>query len=120
MRTLKDVLERIRQSWAEGGAGEDVKAALLEHRQREFRVLAFFGTFMLLCLGTATLLLVKQGSQTAKVFSGLAGLGGSGGCLAMVLKAWRDWTRTDLLLILIDQATRAQIASLIDKLIRAL
>jgi hypothetical protein len=119
MRSLKDELTSIRESWTEGGLGDDVKGALLAHRQREFLLLTIFGVLMVACLGTATTLLVWYGSQTAKAFSGLAGLGG-GGFLALLLRAWRDWSRTDLLLILVDQATRAQTAALIDKLIRGL
>ena len=119
MRNLKDVLTEVRESWAEGGVGQDVKATLLEHRKREFRILFAFGLFTAACLGFAGYLLANRGVQTAKGFAGLAGLGG-GGSLLIVLKAWGNWTRTDLLIILIDEASRAQIAAIIDRLIKKL
>jgi hypothetical protein len=119
MRNLKDVLIEVKASWAEAGPGLAVKDALLTHREREFRLLLAFGVLTVAFLGVATWLLVTNGTQAAKTFSGLAGLGG-GGCMVGLLKAWRDWSRTDLLLILVDEASKAQIATLIDKLIRKL
>jgi mevalonate kinase len=116
MRNLKDVLVDVRASWAEGGSGLSVKRALTTHREREFRLLIALAILMVICLGVATWLLVTQGVQTAKAFAGLAGLGG-GGCMVALLKAWKDWSRTDLLLILVDEASKAQVTALIDKLI---
>jgi hypothetical protein len=119
MRDLKKVLVEVKESWAEAGRGIDVRAALLKHREREFRILLAFGILTVACLGAATWLLVTDGVQAAKTFSGLAGLGG-GGCLVGLLKAWKDWSRTDLLIILVDEAPKAQVAALMDKLIAKL
>jgi hypothetical protein len=119
MRTLKDVLVDIRASWAEGGSGLSVKEALSRHRSREFGLLIAFALLMVACLGVATWLLVTDGVESAKSFAGLAGLSG-GGCMVGLLKSWKDWSRTDLLLILVDEASKAQVAALIDKLISRL
>jgi hypothetical protein len=119
MRTVKDVLIAVRESWTEGGAGLSAKTALLKHREREFRLLLFYGVLAVASLGVATWLLVTNGIQAAKTFVGIAGLGGAG-CLGFLLQAWRDWSRTDLLLILIEDAPKAQITTLIDKLVRQL
>jgi hypothetical protein len=117
MQNVKDVLTRVRQSWTEGGAGDDVRAALTEHRRRDFALLMIFASLTVVLLGVATALLVLKGLQTAKTFAGFAGLGG-GGSLVLLFKVWRDWSRTDLLFILVEDASRAQIATLIDKLVR--
>jgi mevalonate kinase len=119
MRKLKDVLVDVRASWAEGGSGLSVTDALKTHREREFRMLVALAVLMVICLGVATWLLVAEGAQTAKAFAGLAGLGG-GGCMVAILKSWKDWSRTDLLLILVNEASKAQVATLIDKLIAKL
>jgi hypothetical protein len=119
MQTLKDVLESVRQSWAEGGAGDSIKVALSRHRQREFSLLIFYGILAVVCLGLAAWLLINNRIQAAKTFVGIAGLGGAG-CLALLLQAWRDWSRTDLLLILLEEAPKAQITAVIDKLVRKL
>jgi hypothetical protein len=119
MPNLKDVLVEVKASWAEAGAGLSVKDALRKHREREFRLLLAFGALMVVLLGVATWLLVTSGSQAAKTFGGLAGLGG-GGCFAGLLRAWKDWSRTDLLVILVEEASKAQIATLFDKLINKL
>jgi hypothetical protein len=119
MRNLKDVLVEVKASWAEAGAGLSVKDALLTHRKREFQLLLAHCVLMVAFLGVATWLLVTNGALVAKAFGGLAGLAG-GGCFARLLIVWKDWSRTDLLLILVDEASKAQIAALIDKLIRRL
>lgn len=109
----------VRGSWADAGGGLSARDALIVHRQREFRLLLAFGIVSLACLAAAAWLLIQKGAPTAKAFAGLAGVGG-GGFMAGFLKSWRDWSRTDLLLILIDEATKAQIATMIDKLIAKL
>lgn len=72
---------------------------------------------MILCLVAAGLFLAMNGTQAAKTFGSLAGLTGGGGGFALLLGAWKDWSRTDLLLILIDEATRTQVTEIINKLI---
>ena len=119
MPNLKSVLVEVKESWAEAGAGLSVKDALLKHREREFRLLLAFGLLTLICLAVSTWLLVTAGELAAKAFGGLAGIGG-GGCLLALVNAWRDWSRTDMLLILVEEAPKAQIAGLIDKLISKL
>lgn len=119
MPNLKDVLVEVRASWSEAGAGLSVKEALRKHRDREFYLLLAFGVLMVILLSVAIWLLVTNGSLTAKTFGGLAGLG-SGGCFARLLAAWKDWSRTDLLIILVEEAPKAQIAALLDKLIKKL
>jgi len=119
MRDLKRVLIEVKESWAEAGAGISVKEALLTHREREFRLLLVFGVLTVVCLSVSTWLLVTHGIQFAKTFSGLAGLGGAG-CVVLLLQTWKDWSRTDLLLILAEEASKAQMAALIDKLIKKL
>ena len=120
MRNLKELLIEVRESWAEGGLGQDVKAALLEHRKREFRLLVAYGVLSTACLGFAGYLLSTKGFPAAKGFGGLAGLGGGGGSLVMLVKVWGEWSRTDLLLIMVDEASRAQIAAIINRLIKKL
>jgi hypothetical protein len=116
MHSLKDVLVEVKASWAEAGSGLSVKDALLRQRELEFGILLAFGVLMVAFLGVATWLLVTDGGQAAKTFGGIAGLGGSGGCFGVLLIAWKDWSRTDLLVILVDEMSKAQIASMINKL----
>lgn len=117
MTSLKSVLTEVQDSWAEAGAGIGLHKALIVHRRREFRLLVAFGIAMALCIVVAAWLLATRGTSTARAFGGYAGLGGGGGALVLFLKAWTDWRRTDLLLILLDDATKTQIASMITRLI---
>ncbi len=118
MQNLKDVLEELKQTWLLAGVSATTRKALRTHRQRRFRALIVAVLGLAVLLGTATWLLLTQGSQTAKIFVGLAGIGGGGGVSAYILRIWKDWSQTDLLLILIEDAPEAQVTALIEKLIR--
>ncbi len=124
MGNLKDVLSEVRASWADAGGGLSPKRALVQHRERQFSLLVTFGVLTVACLGVATWLLVTNGAEAAKTFARLAGLGGAGVggtvSLGVLAYTWKDWSRTDLLLILIDEASKDQITAMIDKLISKL
>ena len=117
MKNLNDVLAEVKASWAQAGSGDNVKDALRQHRERKFRLLVAYSIVMFLCLVAAGLFLAFNGPAAAKTFGSLAGLAGGGGGFVLLMGAWKDWSRTDLLLILLDEATRAQTEAIIDALI---
>jgi hypothetical protein len=58
-------------------------------------------------------------SPQAKTLAALGGLG-SGGGLEIARRVWKEWSRADLLVTLLSEATEAQVKVLIDRLIEAL
>jgi hypothetical protein len=54
-----------------------------------------------------------------RVAAGVIGLG-SGGGLEILRRIWKDWSQTDLLLILIEDASEAQVTTIVNKLTKKL
>jgi len=124
MNDLKNVLQQAEHKHAKlgGSMSVTVKAALNAHRRRQFRIFVTFEVIvvvvMLICVGLLAFGRINDASL--KSIAGVVGIGAGGGGFEIVRRIWRDWSQTDLLLLLINGATDAQVKSLTDKLIAKL
>jgi hypothetical protein len=55
----------------------------------------------------------------AKAVAGFIGVG-TGGMLELLRRVWKGWNQTNLLLILLEDASEAQVTAIMDKLIKNL
>jgi hypothetical protein len=115
--TLKTVARSVLDGAfkAGGQVAPSAKKALRTHRARQMRV---FLLFLILLVASACLCayLSLVRSDGWRYTGAVAGVG-SGAALEVLRRVWRDWSRTDLLLILIEDASEAHITSLLEKLI---
>lgn len=119
--SLKSVLNTAAGDFlkAGGSASTGVKRALREHREKEYRLFLFLSgaviTGLILCL----VVLFATNSQQMRVVGSVIGIG-SGGGLEMLRRLWKDWSQTDLLLILIEDANEAQVTRIVNRLVKKL
>ncbi len=121
MANLKDVLSNSAGEFlkAGGSASLKVKQALRKHRQREYRIFLFVTGLVVCGLILCVVMLLSSESQKVRVAAGVIGLG-SGGGLEILRRIWKDWSQTDLLLILIEDASEAQVTTIVNKLTKKL
>jgi hypothetical protein len=121
MANLKTVLRDSSERFLKGGggAGATVRKALRAHRQHQNLILGVLA-ILLLCATAATGYQLMAGSPQWRQLAGLAGVGVGGGALEGLRRIWKDWSRTELLLILLEDAGEAEIASIVKKLITRL
>jgi len=123
MSGLKSVLERtVAQRLKGGGAVSDqVVRALRLYRKRQLVIFVTLYVILICGLILCVYVLMSHPAQTTYVraLSGLVGIG-SGGVIEVMRRIWKEYSETDLLLILTEDASEAQITALIDKLIKKL
>lgn len=121
MANLKSVLKDTIDQFLEGGpqAAPTVKRALRAHRKKQQMLLVILAIMLVGAAGLCAYLLLTKPDHWREM-STLFGIGGQGGVLWALRGVWKDWSRTDLLLILIEDASEAQITAIIDKLTKSL
>jgi hypothetical protein len=116
MSNLKDILRRSTEQTLKLGGGSDrLIQELRTNRKRQFNV--FVVLFLVLVCGLAlcVYLVIRNQTEQARLVAGLFGIG-TGGAIEAMRRVWKDWSQTDLLLILLEDANEAQIAKLVDQL----
>lgn len=119
--SLKSVLNNTAGEFLKAGgfASTAVKKALREHRQKEYRTFIVLSSLVICGLITCLVMPFATNSQQMRVAAGLIGIG-SGGGLEILRRLWKDWSQTDLLLILIEDANEAQVTTIVNKLVKKL
>lgn len=123
MSGLKQVLEdaAARRVKMGGAASDAVIGGLRSHRRH--MSLAFWVIFVVLicavALGAFGLAWFITDPTNLAAFSGAMGLT-VGGAIELMRRAWKEWSQASLLLILVEDATEAQIRTLTDKVIQKL
>jgi hypothetical protein len=122
---VKTILQRVRDQQLD--AGSSVSAELLEqlrrHRRQQKRLFIFFEVITVVAVGVCVYFLLTSppNNEMAKTLAGLLGLpAGTGGGIEMMRRAWREWSRADLLLLLLSEATESQANAIAEKLAVAL
>jgi len=120
MAGLKSVLERASGPRFGGTSAVTVKA-LRAYRKQMFAI--FLIVFATVVVGVATgafsLIRFIDEPRALAEFSSAIGLTVGGG-IEVMRRIWKEWSQATLILILIEDATEAQVKALIDKLIRKL
>lgn len=122
MNDLKHVLTEISEGAdkAGGTVSRRARVALRAHRKQRFDISIVLASVVLICLAYSAYLLAEKGTQAAQSFAMLAGIGGTGASFEVLRRVWKDYTQTDLLLILIEDANEAQVMALISRLLKSL
>src|SRR5947209_3014080 len=112
--TLKSVLDAVAGEFLKAGghASVAVQKALRDHRRKEYRTFIFLSCLVICGLITCVVILFAGNSQQMRLAAGLIGIG-SGGGLEVLRRLWKDWSQTDLLLILIEDASEAQVTTIV-------
>jgi len=118
MNSLKNILQRAsdRRSKA-GGSSDELIRNLQAYRQQQLTIFIFIEVVLVLGLAFCAYYLTKNPINPGKVklLSGLIGGGACGG-IEMMRRIWKDWSQTQLLLILLPESTEAQVGVIIDTL----
>jgi hypothetical protein len=116
MGNLKAVLQRAADQFLKGGGGvaSGVKRALRAHRQQQTTISIVLAILIVAATGWSGWLLLT-GATHSRQLAALLGIG-TGGGLEALRRVWKDWSQTDLLLILIEDASEIQIATIVKKL----
>lgn len=124
MKRLKDVLRDIERNHNKLGGAMSVKVReeLDAHRRRQFRIFITIEVIVVVAIvGCVSLLVFDHLAESlVKNVAGMVGIGAGGGGFEIARRVWRDWSQTDLLLLLINGASDAQVRTLVDKLIERL
>jgi hypothetical protein len=122
MKNLKRVLIDLseHEDKAGGAISRLSRRALQEHRKKRFIAAVVLAFFTLFCLAISAYLLLEGNFQQSRAFIALAGIGGTGGAFEGLRRIWKDYSQTDLLLILMQDASEAQVTTLINKLVKGL
>lgn len=109
---------------SDDAVGEKISEDLQAYRRK------LYTTFVVLCsvLVFIVLLMIffswiymgKCEAESAKVISGIIGVSGSGGILGLLLRTWKEWSRVDLLIILMQNADAKLVTAVGKKLISSL
>ncbi|HVT14662.1 MAG TPA: hypothetical protein VHQ90_00585 [Thermoanaerobaculia bacterium] len=123
MNGLKRILEEVNQHRLSAGGAISDKAmrALRTYRTRLFATFLVFFVLLVCVVGFGAFGLAwffKQPAQQA-AFAGAMGIS-VGGALELMRRIWSQWSQAGLLLVLIEDASEAQVATLIDKVIQKL
>lgn len=123
MESLNDLLRetRFKINFAGDVLPPDLKGRLESIRNRMWQLFrVYFGVLIALMLvgtlGIAWLVISGRVGQVA-AFAGAIGLSGASGGLVLACRsAWTDWTRTSLLIALIEDAPAETVAGVIKTL----
>ena len=123
MAGLKRILEDVQaQRLKLGGA---LSTALIKkltaYRRRQFWIFVTLEIALVLAVALCALYLVRNpgGGARVQILSSLIGIG-AGGAIEIIRRIWKEWSQTDLLVILAEGATEAQLSTILDKLIAKL
>lgn len=121
MSELKCILARINRSSLDAGGSISIRAIkeLRRHRKTQFTI--FLALEVLLLSGIIYCVYFSSHHPAdrvlVKTITGIVGIGAGGG-LEVMRRVWKEWSRTDLLLVLMSEASEAQVKALIDKLLK--
>jgi hypothetical protein len=123
MSGLKRTLQQIKDTrLRQGGAVYDRTLAELQaYRKQQLIIFTLLSVLIVSAVAFCAYFLTRfpERSGQVKILAGVIGLG-TGGGIEVLRRFWKEWSQTSLLLILIENASEAQITTIIDKLIAKL
>lgn len=117
-RTYKDVLGEIRQGAAKvgGNLSAAAKRQLRRHRSQRVRIAIALTALLFSAAALTVYSAWVKGHNAADAWAGLVlGTGSGGVFMHMLRKVWDDCSRTDLILILLEDAKDSDILPLLDR-----
>ena len=123
MSGLKQILQETTEHRlnAGGAVSASVIGALRNYRTRQFATFVVLFAAIICAVAFCAYFVMKNPSQVShiRVIAGFMGLG-TGGGIEVLRRLWKEWSQTELLLILVEDASESQITTLVDKLIKKL
>ena len=123
MDSLKQILVNAKayRLKAGGAVSARVVGELRKYRTKLSIGAAFLLTVFLAAIVYISYYLMKNPGQIthAKAVAGFIGVG-TGGMIELLRRIWKEWNHTNLLLILLEDASEAQLTAIMDKLIESL
>jgi hypothetical protein len=115
-RIVQDAADRRLDT---GGAISTRVIAQLRHHRRQ-QLVVFVALELALVLGVAFCayyaVRVPANTVQLKVLTGLIGVGAGGG-IEVMRRIWKEWSQTALLLLLLEEASEAQVTAVINRLV---
>ena len=122
MTKVKGVLEHAQlRAHGFGSLSTEVVAGLTEHRKRARRyyLIIFAAAVLVLLLCCIGVVVFFKSPQHVAVLSGAMGVTVAG-AIEIMRRVWREWSYSEILLLLLQDADAAQVADLIRRLIEKL
>jgi len=125
MSGLKRILrETTDRKLTTGGAiSPALVKALRAHRSQQFAIFVALEVVIVIFIALSVFLVFKNPDQTTRneVIAATLGISaGAGGGIELIRRIWREWTQTSLLLLLVEEASEAQVNSILERLIQKL
>jgi hypothetical protein len=123
MNKLKRILQQARDHRLRAGGGVSVELIENLQRYRTQQLIVFVAMELAVIAGViaCAICIVSHPEQhgLGKSLTGVIGIG-TGGGLEIMRRTWNKWSQISLLLILLSDASEAQVTTLVDKLIAKL
>ncbi|MBZ5533434.1 MAG: hypothetical protein LAO20_18550 [Acidobacteriia bacterium] len=122
MTNLKSILQRASDRRLKaGGVSKELIDDLSSYRKQQLVVFAAIEVALMFGVSFCSYYLAAHptNSTQAKMLAGFIGIG-SGGGIEVMRRIWKEWSQTTLLLIMLREASQAQVTELIDRLLKKL
>lgn len=123
MSGLTKVLQSAADEKLRGGGAisQGALSSLNAYRSQQMIIFVMVEILVVIAVAFCCYLVVVSKLDSAGVASltGLIGIGAGGG-LEVGRRVWKEWAQADLLVLLLSEATEAQVNAIIDKLLQKL
>jgi hypothetical protein len=123
MSDLKQILQSglERKHLGGGDVSTTVRRALRAHKQRQFAIFVVVFVLVILLVGFGVYQVGLNAGNHSRAAAYSTGLGISvAGLLEVLRRVWREWSQSDLVLILLEDASKEQVNTLLDRLVKKL
>ncbi len=119
MSGLKEIIRSVdgKDLNVGGALYPKLKPLLTAYRRRQWKVFVCVELFIVVVVIFSALYLAFSSADTTRVrlLSVVLGIG-TGGGIEIMRRTWKEWAQTDLLLVLLSEATDSQVQGVIDTL----
>ncbi len=122
MDGLKAILQRAHDRQLKAGSvSKELIYDLRTYRKQQMLIFVLMEVILICGVFFSAYYLTSHPSSTSqlKALAGVIGIG-TGGGIEVMRRIWKEWSQSSLLLLLISEATQAQITELIDRLMKKL
>lgn len=123
MSGLRKVLQSTHDEKLRGGGAisQGALTRLNAYRKQQMIIFVVVEILVVMAVAFCAYMMVMSKLDSAGVASLTALIGiGAGGGLEVGRRVWKEWAQADLLVLLLSEATEAQVNSIIDKLLQKL
>ena len=123
MSGLKKILESSvgHRLEAGGNISRETTAKLQVYRKHQRFIFVVVELVLILGVAICAFYVTQNSLSTTQItmLTGLIGIGAGGG-LELARRIWKEWAQSDLLLLLLAEASEAQVNTIVDKLVEKL